>query len=206
MGRPRRDEGPALSLESLMAAVLRLAETEGEAAINMRRVAEALGVSSRLLYRHVKHKAELLDLLADTITTRIVLPPADRPWDERLLITSRNARREVRRYPGVSYRALINSTQNLGSPHVSDITRFIHTALADAGLDDTQVRDAYAALSVLTWGHQMVAEAYASGAENPARLIYDAADLEAGFENGLRMLLDGIAALGRRNREATSAR
>ena len=47
--RRRLDEGPALDRTRLVGALMKIARSEGVAAINMRRVAKELGVSARLL-------------------------------------------------------------------------------------------------------------------------------------------------------------
>jgi AcrR family transcriptional regulator len=199
MGRRRREDGPALSRERLIQTVLRLAEMDGVVALNMRRVAAELGVSSRLLYRYVKDKAELLDLLAEEVSDRIPLPPADAAWDEGLLAIARATRAEVRRYPDMPYRLLINSTQNMDSPQLRGIMDRLGAEIRDAGLDDGQARHAFLALSAFTMGHLMVTQAYASGEENPARLAFDPADLEASFEDGVKMLIEGMRAVGRQS-------
>lgn len=197
MGRRRREDGPALSRDRLIEAVMRLAETEGESAINMRRVAAELGVSSRLLYRHIRDKAELLDLVAEAITKGIRLPPPSLPWDERLLQIARATRREVRRYPGAPYRTLVNSTQSLDPAPVRHIEGVIAMALREAGLDEEQARNAYMALSSFSMGHLMVSQAYASGAESAERMAFTPEQLEASFEAGFKVLLEGIRAAGR---------
>jgi AcrR family transcriptional regulator len=201
MGRRRREDGPALSRERLIQTVLRLAEVEGVAAINMRRVATELGVSSRLLYRYITDKAELLDLLAEEISERIPMPPANVAWDEGLLAIARATRAEIRRYPGMPYRIMINSTQNMDSPQLRGIIDRLGAEIHNAGLDDEQARHAYLALSAFTMGHLMITQAYANGAENPARLAFDPADLEASFEDGVNMLVEGIRAVGGRRQD-----
>lgn len=176
---------------------MRLAETEGESAVNMRRVAAELGVSSRLIYRHVRDKAELLDLMSEAITKHIPLPSPRKPWDERLLQIARSTRQEVRRYPGAPYRTLIHSTQNLDPAPVRRIEGVIAKALEEAGLTGDEARDAYVALSSFAMGHLIVTQAYASGAENAERLAFTPEDLEASFEAGFKLLLEGIRAAGR---------
>jgi AcrR family transcriptional regulator len=63
--RPSRGPKPGLSLERIVQAAIRIAATEGLAAVSMARVAAELGASTMSLYRYVAAKEELLELMAD---------------------------------------------------------------------------------------------------------------------------------------------
>ncbi|MFJ3927741.1 TetR/AcrR family transcriptional regulator [Streptomyces sp. NPDC090022] len=65
--RERRTKGPrpALTLDRIVAAAVRLAATEGVEAVSMGRVAKELGASTMSLYRYVAAKDELYVLMAD---------------------------------------------------------------------------------------------------------------------------------------------
>lgn len=63
--RPSKGPRPALSLERIVAAAVRVAATDGLQAVSMSRVAADLGVSTMSLYRYVGAKDELLALMAD---------------------------------------------------------------------------------------------------------------------------------------------
>ncbi|KOX14196.1 TetR family transcriptional regulator [Saccharothrix sp. NRRL B-16348] len=81
-GRTARTD---LGVDRIVAAAVTLADTEGLAALSMRRVADTLGVGTMSLYTHVPGKAELLDAMVDAVhgeTPR----PTDVPggWRERL--------------------------------------------------------------------------------------------------------------------------
>jgi AcrR family transcriptional regulator len=100
--RPNKGPRPALSLERIVAAAVRVAATDGLQAVSMSRVAADLGVSTMSLYRYVDAKDELLALMADLT---LEAPPARRgpeeSWREGL---SRWARTELgvyRRNPWV---------------------------------------------------------------------------------------------------------
>jgi AcrR family transcriptional regulator len=79
--RPRPGKGPrpALSLERIVAAAVRVAATDGLQAVSMGRVASDLGVSTMSLYRYVAAKDELLALMADLA---FEAPPARRRPEE----------------------------------------------------------------------------------------------------------------------------
>ncbi|WP_406202330.1 TetR/AcrR family transcriptional regulator [Kitasatospora sp. NBC_01560] len=77
---PRQAKSPA----EIAAAAIALADAEGVDAVTMRRVAQELGVSPMALYTYVPGKAELLDLMLDTVyATMPRTAPADEGWRAR---------------------------------------------------------------------------------------------------------------------------
>ncbi len=79
--RDELDRSPrlGLSLERVVQSGIELADSDGLAAVSMKRVAERLGFTTMSLYRYVKSKDELLLLMHDTVWQ----PPAglDVPLD-----------------------------------------------------------------------------------------------------------------------------
>lgn len=65
--RPTRGRKSGLTVERIVQAAIELADEEGLGALAMRRVAERLGVGTMSLYTHVPGKAELLDVMLDTV-------------------------------------------------------------------------------------------------------------------------------------------
>jgi AcrR family transcriptional regulator len=63
---PRRGPRPRLTVEQIIGTATRIADTEGLAALSMRRVGEELGVTAMSLYTYVPSKAELVDLMIDS--------------------------------------------------------------------------------------------------------------------------------------------
>jgi AcrR family transcriptional regulator len=77
----RRD----LSVDRIVAAAIELADTEGLAAMSMRRVADKLGVGTMSLYTYVPGKAELIDLMLDTAYGETARPDSESwSWRQRL--------------------------------------------------------------------------------------------------------------------------
>jgi AcrR family transcriptional regulator len=64
---PTRGPKPGLSVGAIAVAGIALADAEGIGALSMRRVAERLGKSAMSLYTYVPSKAELLDVMLDTV-------------------------------------------------------------------------------------------------------------------------------------------
>ena len=72
----RRGPKPSRSVDEVVAAAIALADGEGLAALSMRRVADALGLSPMALYTYVPSKAELIDLMLDRVAAEAAVPDA----------------------------------------------------------------------------------------------------------------------------------
>jgi AcrR family transcriptional regulator len=82
---PRRGPKPGLSVERIVRAAVEVADAEGLPALSMRRVATGLGAGAMSLYTYIPGKAELLDLMLDTVRGEATLPGrAPGGWRERL--------------------------------------------------------------------------------------------------------------------------
>ena len=78
--RGQRGPKPGLTVEQIVATAIALADEEGLEQLSMRKVAERLGTGAMSLYRYVPSKAELLDLMLDTIHGEDPPPEDDGPW------------------------------------------------------------------------------------------------------------------------------
>ncbi|MCC7369762.1 MAG: TetR/AcrR family transcriptional regulator C-terminal domain-containing protein [Chloroflexi bacterium] len=100
----RRGPKPRFTVEAIVQAAVALADAEGLAALSMRRVAERLGVGVMSLYTYVPSKAELLDLMIDTVHAELarVDSEADAPpacWRDRLARSAREHWMLYQRHP-----------------------------------------------------------------------------------------------------------
>ncbi|MFI1198613.1 TetR/AcrR family transcriptional regulator [Streptomyces sp. BHT-5-2] len=68
-----------LTLASIVSSAIEVADAEGLPALSMRRVAERLGFTPMSLYRHVPGKAELIELMRDTVVGELDMTAPDRP-------------------------------------------------------------------------------------------------------------------------------
>jgi AcrR family transcriptional regulator len=97
--RPSRGPKPGLSLDRIAEAGVRVASSEGLAAVSMARVAQELGTSTMALYRYVAAKDELLALMVDAA---LGPPPAldrDEPWRSALSHWTWAYHERLRRHP-----------------------------------------------------------------------------------------------------------
>jgi AcrR family transcriptional regulator len=65
--QPRPGRPPTISLDQVVAAAIELADEVGLASCTMRSVADRVGVTPMALYRHVRDKEHLLELVPDAL-------------------------------------------------------------------------------------------------------------------------------------------
>jgi len=71
---PTRGPKPGLSVQRIVEVAIRIADAEGLEALSMRRVAAELEVGTMSLYTYVPGKAELLDVMLDTVLGEVARP------------------------------------------------------------------------------------------------------------------------------------
>jgi AcrR family transcriptional regulator len=99
---PTRGPKPGLSVERIVRAAIGVADAEGLAALSMRRVAAELGVGTMSLYTYVPGKAELLDVMLDTVLGEVAMPDAAAgEWRAKLEAYAREAWAHYHRHPWV---------------------------------------------------------------------------------------------------------
>ena len=74
-----------LTTERVVDAALRAADEGGIEAVSLRRLAGALEVTPMAIYRHVRNKSHLLDLMAERLLDQVDLAPVEAAtWQDRL--------------------------------------------------------------------------------------------------------------------------
>jgi AcrR family transcriptional regulator len=74
-----------LTPERVVAAALDVADADGIEAVSLRRLAATLGVTPMAIYRHVRNKSHLLDLMAERLLEQIdVAADETATWQDRL--------------------------------------------------------------------------------------------------------------------------
>ncbi|WP_228449763.1 TetR/AcrR family transcriptional regulator [Streptomyces alkaliterrae] len=220
---PTRGPRPGLDLEQVVAAAVRIADLEGLAALSMRRVAAELGVGTMSLYRYVPGKGELLDLMVDHVLGPSEELEPHRGKDWRTLLTY-VARGSWELYTGHPWLLQINQSRPLLGPNAIGGFDFALSALDGLGLSGRQKVSVLVALDGYVLGvartyllqRQVIEQSGVSDeefwkAQEPflvramesgdypqvAALDEDSfnASEEYTFDLGLRVLLDGVAAL-----------
>lgn len=113
---PPRGPRPTLTVDLVVDAAITLADTGGIEALTIRHVAQALNVSPMSVYTYVPGKAELLDLMLDTVYRRMYPSEEgaapERDWRARVSAVAHANRALYTRHPWVA--DLPNSRPPLG--------------------------------------------------------------------------------------------
>jgi AcrR family transcriptional regulator len=189
-GRRRLDEGPAFDRERLIEALLAITRERGLEAVQMRTVAKELSLSPRLLYRHVKDKEGMIDLLVDTILARSMPDLSVAGWDGKLRGIARSMRQAYAPYPGVLAASLTRGANILEQPHAAAIRSAVMEALSEAGLNAKAMYEGYIHFSVILMGSMLLLEQLHSSASP----MDDPAVVEASLDLSLEKFLREVAA------------
>jgi AcrR family transcriptional regulator len=93
-----------LTTEGVVDAALRLADEGGIEAVSIRRLASALEVTPMAIYRHVRDKAHLLDLLADRLLGQLAPKPVDETtWQVALRRVAESLLAVVQEHPAAPF-------------------------------------------------------------------------------------------------------
>lgn len=102
--QPPGERKTRISRDELAAAAVRICDTDGFAALSMRRLAAELGVGTMTLYHYVRNKEELLTLLMDTMMGEVVLGPGEPMpghWRDALTLIATKSYAALKRHPWV---------------------------------------------------------------------------------------------------------
>ena len=100
--RPRKGPKPGLDLDRIVSAAVKVAASEGIAAVSMSRVAKELGSSAMSLYRYVAAKDELLALMIDAAFDEPLAPaPEGEDWRAGMTRWAWTYHDALRRHPWV---------------------------------------------------------------------------------------------------------
>jgi AcrR family transcriptional regulator len=90
-----------LSRESIVAAAIEIADSEGLEAVSIRRLATKLGARPMSLYSHIERKGDLIDLMVDEVMGGSVLSesPPSGDWRADLRRIAQRTRENIRSHP-----------------------------------------------------------------------------------------------------------
>lgn len=228
--------GPTLGLERIVAAAIEISDVEGVEGLSMRRVAARLDAGAMSLYRYVRHRDELVDLMVDALfRTRTLPEPGPDGWRARLELSARYEWSIYVAHPWVA--SLVASTtrppiaphlmaytdwriravraEGIGLPAMASVAIMLSTFIQGAALALAQ--EVRAARDSGQGRRQWLAErrpAIAAALRDhhlPMIAQFDAdsfaaSEPQAIFEFGLPRILDGIAAMLGRGADHRDAR
>jgi AcrR family transcriptional regulator len=133
---PARGRKPGMTVERIVTAAIEIADADGLDALSMRRVADALGVGTMSLYRYLPGKAELFELMLDTVMGEDVPPrPHETGWRESLADVARQSLAGYRRHPWLLDASL---SRGLVGPNQAAVLDRLLTILDGTGLTGGQ--------------------------------------------------------------------
>ena len=140
----------ALTRERVVAEALAIIGDGGTDALSMRALAARLGVVPGALYRHVRSKEQLCDLVADAVLAEVDCR-ADRTlgWAEQVKVLAGRLRAVLESHPGLA--GLLKTRDPLG-PHSLALAEAFLAPLQQAGLPDRQTALAFSLIYDYTLG------------------------------------------------------
>ncbi|MEV6277478.1 TetR/AcrR family transcriptional regulator C-terminal domain-containing protein [Nocardia sp. NPDC051832] len=103
-GKPARGPKQRSSIDAVVTAALEIADSAGLEALTMRAVAARLGLTPMATYTYVPGKAELVDLMLDTVYQRMPRPDlSGLDWRARVTAIAEANRALLARHPWVAY-------------------------------------------------------------------------------------------------------
>ena len=140
----------ALTRERVVAEALTVISSDGAAALSMRALAARLGVVPGALYRHVRSKEQLCDLVVDGVLAEVDTHAGHAlAWTGRVTALARALRTVLEDHPGIA--ALLKTRDPLG-PHSLALAEAFLAALQEAGLPRRQTALAFSLLYDYTLG------------------------------------------------------
>lgn len=130
-----------LTREHVVAEALAIIGADGVDALSMRTLATRLGVVPGALYRHVRNKEQLHDLLLDEVLAEVDCETDHRlAWTERVKTLALRLRTVLESHPGIA--GLLKTRDPLG-PHSLALAEALLAALHAAGLPERVTGLAY---------------------------------------------------------------
>jgi len=148
------DEGPggrrALTRERVVAEALAMIAADGAQSLSMRALAARLGVVPGALYRHVRGKEQLYDLVLDDVLAEVdCQPDHSLDWAGQVTALAQRLRAVLENHPGIA--ALLKTRDPL-SPRSLALAEAFLTPLHAAGLPERQAALAFRLIYDYTLG------------------------------------------------------
>jgi AcrR family transcriptional regulator len=131
----------SLTRERVVAEALAVISADGVEALSMRALAARLGVVPGALYRHVRGREQLYDLILDGVLAEVdcQVDPA-LPWTAQITTLAHRLRRVLEAHPGI---AGLLKTRDPLSPHSLALAEAFLAPLHAAGLPERQTARAF---------------------------------------------------------------
>jgi len=145
-----QDRRRQLTRERVVAEALAVIAQDGVQALTMRRLAARLGVVPGALYRHVRNKQQLHDLVLDNVLAEVdVNLDPSLGWNDQLMALAHRLRQVLEAHPGVA--GILKTRDPLG-PHSLALAEAFLGPLQAAGFTDREAGLAFFLLVDYTIG------------------------------------------------------
>jgi AcrR family transcriptional regulator len=135
------DRRPRLTRDRVVTEALAVIAEDGVHALTMRHLAARLGVVPAAVYRHVRNKQQLQDLLLDGVLAEVdVNLGPSLPWTEQLKVLAHRLRQVLEDHPGVA--GILKTRDPLG-PHSLALAEAFLGPLQTAGFGKREAGLAY---------------------------------------------------------------
>ena len=125
----------ALTVKRVVEAALEVADAHGIEAVSLRRLAATLGVTPMAIYRHVRNKSHLLDLMAERLLEQIdIAADATTTWQHRLRRLLGSYQSVAAAHPAAPFLL----SRPFVSPAEPRVTEALLATFHDAGFDASQ--------------------------------------------------------------------
>jgi AcrR family transcriptional regulator len=168
----------------VVAAAVRVAERGGIRSVTVRALATELGLSTTAMYHYVDGKAELLNLIAEATLATVELPKTG-PWQQRVRVFARSARRALLRIDGIA--DVLQTHPAKGA--AQQVDSLLHQLVIDAGVSPRRREAARVLLMIFFMGSASFERALDG---LPHQLMVSPDDR---FEQGLDVLIAGLEAI-----------
>jgi AcrR family transcriptional regulator len=158
---------PGLDRGRIVRAAITVADESGASAVTMKAVGTRLGCTPMALYRYVRSKDGLTDLMLDAVTAEIPLVSGD--WRVALRALARETRAMIKRHPW--YAELVHTRPPAG-PHQMRRLEFMLSVLSDHGATLPEA---------MTHAAMLDRHVYGAGLQEATEARYTLTDDPAGF-------------------------
>ena len=138
-----------LSRQRIVTAALRVMDREGADGLSMRTLAQELDTAPTSLYRHVRNKGELLDLVLDSLMGEVQLPPEQADWRVAMQSVAINLRAVLMRHRDA---AILHGERMAIGPNALQRMEYMCSKLISSGFSDEQAGVAAATVVNYTVG------------------------------------------------------
>jgi AcrR family transcriptional regulator len=141
---------PSLSYQRLARAAVDIADAEGLEALSMRKVAGRLDAGTMSLYRYVRSRHDLIDLMVDHVYGEAVIDARSGDWRTDLARVARNVRQTALRHPWLAGYATARPTFG---PNLLNVIEHALGALDGLGLDIDRMLDIWLTVNAFVHGY-----------------------------------------------------